>query len=279
MAVEPPNSGVWADCGKCSAGWKTPPRRSGRPGCPPTHSPTGAAPESGSTRCPGRGKGTQRPGMARRAGALVQRRPADQRKRLTVGERERLVQILDAVEWLPRSSRNGDRRGGAAPDHPAGTGTRPAAGLRRCRGHAPGSRQGPRRPVLRPPRDGVSELDARVQRLLAAERRAVGGAVAGRVPQLAEPLHDEECPPCNLFNQDRRNKRSVTHAASRVRPCRQSGRVHPAVFLSLPMPTPGRHRTARWTAHLLRALRRRRVSRSIREGPRRCASAIRDRPP
>ena len=43
--------------------------------------------------------------------------------------------------------------------------------------------------------------------------------------------------------------------------------------------TPGWHCTARWTAHLLRALRRRRVSRSIREGPRRCASAIRDRPP
>ena len=37
--------------------------------------------------------------------SLVRRRPADQRKRLTTGERERLVQLLDTVEPLPRSGR------------------------------------------------------------------------------------------------------------------------------------------------------------------------------
>ena len=165
-------------------------------------------------------------------------------------------------------------------DHPAGTGTRPAAGLRRGRGHAPGSRQGPHRPILRPPRDGVSELDARVQRLLAAERRAVGGAVTGRVLQLAEPLHDEEGSHRAATSSIRTGATTIGHtrrSPSTTLPATRS--CPPAVLLSLSMPTPGRHRTARWTAHLLRALRRRRVSRSIREGPRRCASAIRDRPP
>ena len=38
---------------------------------------------------------------------LIRRRPADQRKRLTAGERERLVEILDSVERLPK-------RGGSA---------------------------------------------------------------------------------------------------------------------------------------------------------------------
>ena len=42
--------------------------------------------------------------MARRA-PLVRRRPAGQRKRLTAGERECLVQLLDSVERLPRSGR------------------------------------------------------------------------------------------------------------------------------------------------------------------------------
>ncbi len=37
--------------------------------------------------------------------ALTRRRPADQRKRLTAGERERLVQLMDSVERLPRSGR------------------------------------------------------------------------------------------------------------------------------------------------------------------------------
>jgi len=50
------------------------------------------------------------------------------------------------------------------------------------------------RPVLRPPRDGVPELDARLQRPVAVDRRAVGAAVAGRVSQLPHPLHDEERP-------------------------------------------------------------------------------------
>ena len=36
---------------------------------------------------------------------LVRRRPAGQRKRLTAGERECLVQLLDSVERLPRSGR------------------------------------------------------------------------------------------------------------------------------------------------------------------------------
>ena len=36
---------------------------------------------------------------------LLRRRPADQRKRLTAGERERLVQMLDGVERLPKSGR------------------------------------------------------------------------------------------------------------------------------------------------------------------------------
>ena len=37
--------------------------------------------------------------------AVTRRRPAGQRKRLTAGERERLVQLLDSVERLPRSGR------------------------------------------------------------------------------------------------------------------------------------------------------------------------------
>ena len=36
---------------------------------------------------------------------LTRRRPAGQRKRLTTGEREHLVQLLDTVERLPRSGR------------------------------------------------------------------------------------------------------------------------------------------------------------------------------
>ncbi len=37
--------------------------------------------------------------------AVTRRRPAGQRKRLTAGERERLVQLLETVERLPRSGR------------------------------------------------------------------------------------------------------------------------------------------------------------------------------
>jgi len=37
--------------------------------------------------------------------AVTRRRPAGQRKRLTAGERERLVQLLDTVERFPRSGR------------------------------------------------------------------------------------------------------------------------------------------------------------------------------
>ena len=37
--------------------------------------------------------------------AVVRRRPAEHRKRLTAGERQRLVQTLDSVERLPRSGR------------------------------------------------------------------------------------------------------------------------------------------------------------------------------
>jgi len=37
--------------------------------------------------------------------AVTRRRPTDQRKRLTAGERERLVQLLETVERLPRSGR------------------------------------------------------------------------------------------------------------------------------------------------------------------------------
>jgi len=37
--------------------------------------------------------------------AVTRRRPAGQRKRLTAGERKRLVQLLDSIERLPRSGR------------------------------------------------------------------------------------------------------------------------------------------------------------------------------
>ena len=52
---------------------------------------------------------------------LTRRRPAGQRKRLTTGEREHLVQLLDTVERLPRSGRtvaasNSHDRRAAHPD-------------------------------------------------------------------------------------------------------------------------------------------------------------------
>ena len=126
--------------------------------------------------------------------SLVRRRPADQRKRLTTGEREHLVQLLDTVERLFRSGQGRGRPHGGPARHPAGARSRPAARLRRGRRHAPGTGQGPHRTVLRSPGDAVPELDARRQPPLAADRRAVGSAVAGRVPQLAHPLHDEARP-------------------------------------------------------------------------------------
>ena len=60
----------------------------------------------GAGRAVGRGPGAQRPGMARGTGGRDPAAgPAGQRKRLTAGERERLVQLLDSVERLPRSGR------------------------------------------------------------------------------------------------------------------------------------------------------------------------------
>ncbi len=105
--------------------------------------------------------------------------------------------LLDATlaldsdgSWLPRPvaglrrappQERLDRGGcfGASARHPAGARSRAAARVPRGRRHASGPGQGPHRPVLRPPRDGVPELDARLQRPVAVDRRAVGSAVAG----------------------------------------------------------------------------------------------------
>ncbi len=110
--------------------------------------------------------------------AVTRRRPADQRKRLTAGERKRLVQLLDAVERLPRSG----TAAASATVLPLvilpglGPGLRPASSTPTA---SPGPGQGPHRAVLRPPRDGVPETDARLQRAVEADRRAAGAAVAG----------------------------------------------------------------------------------------------------
>ena len=127
----------------------------------------------GAGRAVGRGPGAQRPGMARGPGGrdpAAARRPAqaaDGRRarapRATAGQRRA----------APEERPDRGRRHGLAARHPAGARPRAAARLHRGRRHAPGPGQGADRAVLRPPRDGVPELDARLQPPVEADRRAV----------------------------------------------------------------------------------------------------------
>ncbi len=72
------------------------------------------------------------------------------------------------------------------------------------------------------------------KRAVAADRRVVGAAVAGRVPQLPHPLHDEErSHRTQPLQPGQAQQRPAGGAGPRVRPWQQTGGVRPAVLLSL----------------------------------------------
>ena len=87
---------------------------------------------------------------------LARRRPAGQRKRLTGGERECLVQLARHRRAASQERQDRDLRVGAAARHTAVARPGAAARLPRGRRLAAGPGQVAHRPVLRPARDGSS---------------------------------------------------------------------------------------------------------------------------